>query len=172
MSRKRSLMVPVVTLLALGIGISGYYVQDQRMLANQKKTDEESAKQAEPVPNLKDLRPVDKETIDERINTETANTGVTDSEDTAEQTDVNIELTTKKDNEYVIVQATIASQKEGVCTVFVQGDTEDYQADNEAINGACEVRFKQPGSGSYKVTVLYVSDDTSQSGSADLFVEL
>lgn len=166
MSRRRSLMVPVVTLLAIGIGISGYYIQDRQIAAReQAEQQSEAEKQASgPTPvNPSDLSTV--ETVEE-------STKITEDGQAAKVVSVQLTVTNAPENSEVILSAVVDSREAGTCSFYLKQSNYGPEETVPVKDGKCEARLQNPGIGTWEGKVLFTSTDGKTRGDAAQNVQL
>lgn len=161
MSRKRSLMVPVVTLMALSIGIGGYYVQDKRIASRQDSQPQTAGSQDSSLEaDLKKYDNVQPETKDDSLSPEE------DKSSSDDIVSVTMQLSLKQVDDKYILSSASDTDKPGTCKVmFSQGDiTKSPEVKTE--NGTCEVELPIMRERDYTLTVDYQSDDGTTKASA------
>lgn len=164
MSRRRSLMVPVVTLMAIGIGISGYYIQNQQIQAKQEA--EQQAKQAKSDQQLADPANLStKDTVDQ-------STKVTEDGQAANVVDVTFTVENVPGESEVRLSAKIDSKEPGICTFYLKQGNYGPEETVVVKDSACEVRFGNPGIDSWEAKVLYTSTDGKTRGDAQTTIQL
>jgi hypothetical protein len=168
LSRKRRIMVPVVTLLALSIGISGYYIENERLLKEQA---EEATQTSQEQISDDDLSKVDK--AEPSSNPDDPDTFATD-DDSVNTTNVDyvVNVTADKDNDKVIVRAQIEATEPGICFINLKQGSFGPEQQIETIGGSCEATFDSPGDGTWQASVKYQSNDKQLGGSGSVIVEL
>lgn len=165
LSRHRSVMVPVVTLLAIGIGISGYYIQNRQIVAREEQEKQQQALESEIASETVSQPVSTKETVDET-------TKITEDGQPTEVVAVELEVENKPENSEVIITAKIDSKKPGVCAVYLkQGN---YGPEDSVVvkDAKCEARLQNPGVGAWEAKVLYTSTDSFTRGDAKQTIEL
>lgn len=165
LSRHRSLMVPVVTLLAIGIGISGYYIQNRHITAREQE-EQAAQKAAESTP-----KPVDNTTLSPQDTVEES-TKVTEDGEPAEV--VKVELTVDNDasQSEVRLSAKIDTLKAGTCVFYLKQSNYGPEETVASTAGRCEARLQNPGIGTWEAKVLFTSTDGKTRGDAKQDVEL
>lgn len=166
MSRRRSLMVPAVTLLAIGIGISGYYIQNRQIVAREQEQQAAQRDEQDSQPNSNtpaELSPVD--TVDEstKINEDGQATEV-----------VNLTLTVARpdQDETLTLLAEVDSDEPGVCVFYFKQGNYGPEETVSTKDRKCQVQIENPGNGKWEAKVLYTSDDGMTRGDALQEVEL
>ncbi len=91
-SRHRVLMVPAVTLMAVSIGISGYYIQDKKIVAKKK---EEIAVKSQQAAAQQTQKIESKQSEPETNNDQQAASDVPDMSTSSDVTQVNVEIETE-----------------------------------------------------------------------------
>jgi hypothetical protein len=163
LSRNKSLIVPVVTLLVLAIGISGYYIQD-RQLASKKaaedssgQTDQTDGDSLTSYDNVDEAEvPVDDGATDEGVSP--ANNG----------SDVSVSIETQDGDSagQIKIYGVIGSNRAGKCNIRI--DQGDETADAQTVDvreGTCEATLSKPASGTWQIKVSFTSEDGEQTGS-------
>ena len=165
MSRRRSLMVPVVTLMAIGIGISGYYIQNRQIIAREQAEQQEK-RDNQPANNLAETSELsEKETVEE-------STKVTEDGQAAEVVDVELTVENKPENSEVIITAKIDSKEPGVCAIYLKQGNYGPEESVPVKDGVCEVRFANPGIDTWEAKVLFTSTDGKTRGDAVKDIQL
>lgn len=165
MSRRRSLMVPVVTLLAIGIGISGYYIQNQQIIAREQAEQQAEQKEKEG-PELADSSELEtQETVDE-------STKITEDGQAADVVTVALSVVNAPENSEVILSAIIDSKLPGNCVFYLKQGNYGPEETVPAKEGKCEAKLQNPGIGTWEGKVLYTSVDGNTRGDAKQDVEL
>jgi hypothetical protein len=162
MSRRRSLMVPVVTLLAIGIGISGYYIQNRQIVAREQEQQAQKGKEQVAT------KPTDistKETVEE-------STKVTENGEAATVVDVTLVVQNMPANSEVVLSATVASKEPGTCAFYLKQNNYGPEETITIKDGKCEARLQNPGIGTWEGKVLFTSTDGKTRGDAVQTVEL
>lgn len=165
MSRRRSLMVPVVTLLAIGIGISGYYIQNRQIVAR------EQAEQQAAIDKTKGPTPADdsqlstQETVDET-------TKITENGQAAEVVNTQLTVVNDPDNSEVILTATVDTKKPGNCVFYLKQGNYGPEETVVIKDGTCEARLQNPGIGTWEGRVLYTSTDSKTRSDAKQDIQL
>lgn len=165
MSRRRSLMVPVVTLVAIGIGISGYYIQNRQIVAREQ-AEQQAQKDSESSPqpaNSSQLSTVD--TVEE-------STKITEDGQPADVIAVELTVVNAPENSEVILSVKIDSKKSGVCAFYLKQGNYGPEETITPKDGKCEARLQNPGIGAWEAKVLYTSDDGKTRGDAKQDVQL
>lgn len=164
MSRRRSLMVPAVTLLAIGIGISGYYIQNQQIVAREQEQQTQKDQQQTPEKvEQTQLSPV--ETVEE-------STKVTEDGEAANVVNVELTVSNAPENSEVILSAKIDSNEPGVCVFYLKQGNYGPEETVDVKDGKCEARLQNPGIGSWEGKVLFTSTDGQTRGDAKQEIEL
>lgn len=164
-------MVPVVTLMAIGIGISGYYIDNQRILKEEQQQQQQEQIQLQN--ENQDLQKFDQ--IDE----------INDNKDTQSTTDnssksspghggvqyvVDVDATSQKDKVYV--NAVIEASEPGSCLISLKQGGFGPETEVQTVGGSCEAVIEKPGSGVWNVNVIYNSNDGKQTGSGSSTIEI
>ncbi len=168
LSRKRRIMVPVVTLLALSIGISGYYIENERLLKEQAEQEAQTSQEQISGDSLDEADKV--EPSDDSIDSETFST----DDDSINTTNVDyvVNVTAEKDNDKVIVRAQIEATEPGICFINLKQGSFGPEQQVETIGSSCEVTFDSPGEGTWQASVKYQSNDKQLGGSGSVNIEL
>lgn len=159
MSRRRSLMVPVVTLLAISLGIGGYYIQDRQIAAKkeaEQQQEDNKQKQPQAVTNA-GLETI--ETVEESTKT-------TEDGTPAEVVAVELTVTDAPENSEVILSAKIGSKKGGNCVFTLKDGNYGPEETVKTKGSTCEARLQNPGNGVWVGKVLYTSEDGQTRGDA------
>lgn len=168
MSRRRSLMVPVVTLLAIGLGISGYYIQNRQIVAREQ-AEQEQAETANQQPGaVATPDPAEFETKD----TVEESTKVTEDGEPTKVVDVELVIEEQSGNDEVVISAAINSTEPGVCAVYLKQGAYGPEQTVDVKDGVCEARVRNPGEGVWRAKVLYTSNDGYTRGDAQENVQL
>lgn len=170
LSRRRSLMVPIVTLVAIGIGISGYYIQNQQMLARQ---DEERAQTAEQQALTdQELESVKTETTQEAdSNQDEPETVITENGSTAVVVEVKLEAEKLDDNQVKLIAET-GEDKPGVCVFYLKQGNYGPESTVDVKDGKCETIVANPGPGTWEARLFYTASDSQSRGDATKEVQL
>lgn len=164
LSRRRSLMVPVVTLLAIGIGISGYYIQNRQIVAREQA--EQAQQDREKQESKVDSSGLStKETVEE-------STKVTEDGDPAEVVDIELTVVNDPENSEVILTAKIDSKQPGICAFYLKQGNYGPEESVVVKSGSCEARLQNPGIDTWEAKVLYTSDDGKTRGDAAQDIDL
>ncbi|HMS23889.1 MAG TPA: hypothetical protein PKB09_03715 [Candidatus Saccharibacteria bacterium] len=167
MSRNRRIMVPAVTLMALSLGIGGYYVDNQRVLRQEAQQQQnlnyedenEQVKKAEKT-ERKDEPSDDDKSLD---NSSSSTNGVV-------QYVVNVEAFKEADT--VNVKATIEGSEPGECVITLKQGSYGPETSVSTLGESCEVNFDNPGQGTWNVTAVFTSSDNLRTGSGSTQIEL
>jgi len=168
LSRKRRIMVPVVTLLALSIGISGYYIENERLLKEQAENQSQTSQEQL---SDEDLTEADKAKPSESSD-DSATSATDDNSIEATNVDYVVSVTADKDNDKVIVRAQIEATEPGVCFVNLKQGSFGPEQQVETIGGSCEATFDSPGDGTWQASVKYQSNDKQLAGSGSVVIDL
>lgn len=158
-------MVPVVTLLAIGIGISGYYIQNRQIIAReeQEKQQQETAAQTENTTNT--VAVSEQETVEE-------STKVTEDGQAAKVVGVELNVENRPENSEVVITAKIDSSEPGVCAIYLKQGNYGPEETVTVKDKQCEARLQNPGSGEWEAKVLYTSTDGVTRGDAKQTIDL
>ncbi len=165
-------MVPAVTLLAISIGISGYYIQDKQIAAKQE---EEKITQAEPGVELETFNTAEPTERQEPVAKDPAHDSSTiTTEDGEEATVVPVKIEIEKDlqKDEILIKTEIQSDQPGICAFYLKQANYGPEDSVEVKSGECESRLKNPGPGTWEAKVLYTSGDGKTRGDATQSVEL
>lgn len=167
MSRRRSLMVPVVTLVAIGIGISGYYIQEQQIVAREQASEQtQTTKTSQSQPQSVDSSRLSTvETVD-------PTTKVTESGEPAKVVAVELEVENEPENSEVVITAKVDTKAPGNCVFTLKQAQYGPEETVKIKDGRCEARLQNPGIGEWEARVLYTSTDGKTRGDASQSVEL
>lgn len=163
MSRRRSLMVPVVTLLAIGIGISGYYIQNRQIVAREQAEQAQKDQQEPSRVDSSNLSTVD--TVEE-------STRVTEDGEAATVVQVELTVTNAPENSEVILSAAVKSEQPGVCVFYLKQSNYGPEETVDTKDNKCEARLQNPGVGTWEAKVLYTSSDGLTRGDAKQNIDL
>ena len=166
MSRKRRIMVPVVTLLALTIGISGYYIQNQQILR-----EEEQAKIAEQESSINDDEIKKVEKIDRQDDSDSTDESTSADDSVNTQYVVNV-TASLDDNNKVEIEGEIETDAPGSCIISLKNGGFGQEVKVETIGGKCEASLDNPGTGEWTVNVTFRSNEGSGSGSGSTTINL
>lgn len=158
-------MVPVVTLMALSIGISGYYIQNERILREQEQAEtssQESEFNSDGLMTPEEIK--QKETIVNKDTSSDSDKDKKDLESSSVEYVVNVEATVK--NKKVSIKGEIETTDPGTCVMSIKKGSFGPESQVETTGGSCEIEFDNPGSGEWVVTVVYTSSDGKSIGSA------
>ena len=170
MSRNRRIMVPAVTLLALSIGIGGYYVDNQKVLREEARQNQQNLDiQAEKARLNKEQKVNHKDQSSESDKDESSDKSDANSS-TAVQYVVNVEATENGDK--VNIKATIEGTEPGECFITLKQGSYGPESPVSTLGGTCEVSFDKPGSGEWNVNAVYTSSDSKQTGSGTSTIQL
>lgn len=170
MSRNRRIMVPAVTLLALSIGIGGYYVDNQKVLKEEARQNQQNLDiQAEKARLNKEQKVNHKDQSSESDKDESSDKSDANSS-TAVQYVVNVEATENGDK--VNIKATIEGTEPGECFITLKQGSYGPESTVSTLGGTCEVSFDKPGSGEWNVNAVYTSSDSKQTGSGTSTIQL
>ncbi len=164
LSRRRSLMVPVVTLLAIGIGISGYYIQNRQIKAREQQQTQEQPNSSKPT-TVDSSQLSTKDTVEE-------STKVTEDGQAAEVVNLEFEVENEPENSEVILSAKIGTKKDGSCVFTLKQATYGPEETVAVKGGKCEARLQNPGNGMWEAKILYTSSDGKTRGDAKQDVQL
>lgn len=164
LSRRRSLMVPVVTLLAIGIGISGYYIQNRQIVAREQAEQAEQAEQDQPS-NVDSNQLSTLETVDE-------STKITEDGEAANVVKIELEVENEPENSEVILSAKIDSREVGVCVFYLKQSNYGPEETVPVKDGKCQARLQNPGIGTWEAKALFTSDDGKTRGDAAQDIQL
>jgi len=165
LSRRRSLMVPVVTLLAIGIGISGYYIQNQQIKSREQQAQGQHQDQPASPAAVDSSQLSTKETVDE-------STKVTEDGQAAEVVTVELEVENKPENSEVELAAKVDTKKVGSCVFTLKQANYGPEETVPVKDSKCTVRLQNPGDGTWEAKVLYTSDDGKTRGDAKAEIQL
>lgn len=168
LSRRRSLMVPVVTLMAITIGISGYYIQDRQIAAREetaKQQKQEKQKKEQAVTNTTETEVKPKETVE-------PSTQVTEDGTKAEVIDIALEIENKTENNEISVTATLDTKKNGNCVFTLKQGNYGPEETLSSKEEKCQATFANPGSGEWTLKVLFTSDDGKTRGDTKQIITL
>ncbi len=166
LSRRRTLMVPVVTLLAIGLGISGYYIQDRQIAAR-----EEAARQAEQA-QQQQPKPVDPVELP-AVETVEESTKVTEDGEATEVVDVKLSVQNRPENSEVVLSATVDTEEPGTCVFYLKQGNYGPEETVDVKDGHCEARLQNPGIGEWEAKILFTSaGDGKTRGDAKTTVQL
>jgi len=168
LSRKRRIMVPVVTLLALSIGISGYYIENERLLKEQAENQSQINQEQISGDDLDEANKV--EPSDDSVDSGTFS--IDDDSIKTTNVDYVVNVTAEKDGDKVIVRAQIEATEPGICFINLKQGSFGPEQQVETIGGSCEVTFDSPGEGTWQASVKYQSNDKQLGGSGSVIVEL
>ena len=170
MSRNRRIMVPAVTLLALSIGIGGYYVDNQKVLKEEARQNQQNLDiQAENARLKKEQKVNHKDKSSDSDKNESSDESDSNSS-TAVQYVVNVEATENGDK--VNIKATIEGTEPGECFITLKQGSYGPEDTVSTLGGTCEVTFDKPGSGEWNVNAVYTSSDSKQTGSGTSTIQL
>lgn len=171
MSRKRRLMVPVVTLLALSIGISGYYIDNQRILREEAEKQQSQNQTELNKDELQNAQKVDQLSSNEDNSTDETTSDKAIDSNSAIQYVVEVEAEVE-DNSKVLVKAKIEASDPGSCVFSLKQGGFGPVQEVKTTGGTCDAEFDIPGSGKWDVNVIYTSSDNKISGNGSIEIEL
>lgn len=165
-------MVPVVTLLAISIGISGYYIQDKQITAKKEQEKAAIVDQSEALETFDTTKPEQKQepVVDDSPNE--SSTIVTEEGEQAEVVPVKIEIEEDAQTNEIIVKSVIQSDQPGICAVYLKQANYGPEDSVKVISGECQSRLKNPGPGTWEAKVLFTSEDGKTRGDATQTVNL
>lgn len=165
LSRRRSLMVPVVTLLAITIGISGYYIQNRQIVAREQAEQQTQESQPDQPSNVDPSQLSTVETVDE-------STKITEDGQAAKVVKVELVVTNAPENSEVILSATVDSRETGICAFYLKQGNYGPEETITVKDGKCEARLQNPGIGTWEAKVLFTSSDGKTRGDAKQDIQL
>lgn len=164
-------MVPAVTLLALSIGIGGYYVDNQRVLREEAQQNQQNLEIQSEKARLKKADKLDQKDIsDDNDNDSSTNATTSDDSTSAVQYVVSVEATEEGDK--VVVRVKIEGKEPGECYITLKQGSYGPQESVNTLGETCEVTFDKPGSGEWNVSAVYTSSDSKQTGSGTTTIQL
>lgn len=172
MSRRRSLMVPVVTLLAISIGISGYYIQDKQIAAKLEQEKTANVDQSEALETFDTTKPEKKQTPVADDSPHESSTIITEEGEEATVVPVKIEIEEDAETNEIIIKSAIQSNQPGICAVYLKQANYGPEDSVKVISSSCQSKLKNPGPGKWEAKVLFTSDDGKTRGDATQSVEL
>jgi len=164
LSRRRSLMVPAVTLLAIGIGISGYYIQNRQIVAREQE-EQQAQKQEDQQTKVDPVNLSTIETVDE-------STKVTEDGQAAKVVTTTIVASNIPANSEVVLLATVDTKEAGVCAMYLKQGNYGPEETIPFKDGKCEARLQNPGIGAWEAKVLFTSEDGQTRGDAVQTIQL
>lgn len=165
LSRHRSVMVPVVTLLAIGIGISGYYIQNRQIVAREEQEKQQQQTAAQTNNTTDNVAITERETVEE-------STKITEDGQAAEVVGIELSVENRPENSEVVITAKIDSSKPGVCAIYLKQGNYGPEESVTVKDKQCEARLQNPGSGAWEAKVLYTSTDGMTRGDAKQTINL
>ena len=172
MSRRRSLMVPVVTLLAISIGISGYYIQDKQIAVKQEQEKATGVDQSDALETFDTTKPEKKQTPVADDSPHESSTIVTEEGEEAKVVPVSIEIEKDDQTNEIIIKTAIQSDQPGICAVYLKQANYGPEDSVKVSSGGCQSKLKNPGPGTWEAKVLFTSDDGKTRGDVTQSVEL
>lgn len=171
MSRNRRIMVPAVTLLALSIGIGGYYVDNQKVLREEASQNQQNLDIQEENARLKKEQKVNqKDQSNDSEKKDSSNDSEQNSSTTAIQYVVTIDAS--EENNKVVVKAKIEGSEPGECFITLKQGSYGPEESVETLGENCEVTFDKPAPGEWNISVVYTSSDSKQTGSGTSTIQL
>lgn len=161
-------MVPGVTLLALSLGIGGYYVQNRQEVARQAEQQqvEDANKQDKATDTVKQEEPVDK-------STDNPDQGVSSDVSDHQANQVSIDVVATNESDGVKVEASLATNEPGMCVISIQHEEVLARTEVEASEGKCFATLDKPGEGDgWAVTVSYSSQSSGAKGTGATTIDL
>jgi len=158
-------MVPVVTLLAIGIGISGYYFQNQHIVARQEAEQQAQRDNQQQPATVDESQLSTKETVSE-------STKITEDGQAADVITVELTVENMPGNSEVKLTAKVDTKEPGTCVFYLKQGNYGPEETVSVKDGACEARLQNPGIGTWEGSVLYTSSDGKTRGDAKQDIEL
>ena len=153
-----------MTLLAIGIGISGYYIQNRQIVAREQEEQAQQAKENQPAAvDSSQLSTV--ETVDE-------STKITEDGQAAKVVEVEFTATNAPENSEVILSAEVSSREIGTCSFYLKQGNYGPEETVPIKDGKCEARLQNPGIGTWEAKVLFTSEDGQTRGDAKQDIQL
>lgn len=165
-------MVPVVTLLAIGIGISGYYIQDKQIAAKQEEEKVAQAGQEVALETFDTTKPAEKQEPVSKDSSHDSSTMITEDGEEAIVVPVEIEIEKDLQKDEILIKTAIQSEQPGICAVYLKQANYGPEDSVEVKSGECESRLKNPGPGTWEAKVLYTSADGKTRGDAEREIQL
>jgi len=158
-------MVPAVTLLAIGIGISGYYIQSRQIVAREQ-AEQQAQQDKQDMPATVDSSQLSTvETVEE-------STRITEDGQAAEVVGVELDVQNVPESSEVILSTSVDTKEPGVCVFYLKQGNYGPEETVNIKDGKCEARLQNPGIGTWEAKVLFTSSDGQTRGDAAEDIQL
>lgn len=167
-------MVPVVTLVAITIGISGYYIQNQRILREEeqaKVTEQETELDGD---GLNTIEKIEEKTQDKNSQNDTDPSvpGETPEENDSTAVQYVVKVEANLADGKVDIVGVIETSVPGTCLMTMKRGGFGPETQIETIGGKCEAKIDNPGPGMWNVNVVFTSTDSKVTGNGSTSIEL